>query len=78
LRERAEAVEVTGAMRLCRDPDDDIVVETALTGPADVLVSRDGDLKGATDLAQRLSERGVAVLTVRQFLATLERERQES
>ena len=72
LRERGELVEVTGTVRLCRDPDDDMVVETALSGRADALVSRDDDLKGAPDLVATLEDRGMAVLTVRQFLALLE------
>jgi len=45
LREQAELVQVTGAMQLCRDPDDDIVIETARNGRADALVTRDDDLK---------------------------------
>ncbi len=74
LRERAEVVPVTGAVHLCRDPDDDVVIETALNGRADAVVSRDDDLKAASDVAAILSERGIAVLTVRRFLAALENE----
>ena len=74
LRERAEVVPVTGVVQICRDPDDDVVIETALNGRADALVSRDDDLKAASDVAAILSERGVAVLTVRRFLAALENE----
>lgn len=71
LRERAEVVSVSGALHLCRDPDDDMVIETALNGRADALVTRDDDLKGASEVAAALAERGVAVLTVRLFLADL-------
>ncbi|MBI4491171.1 MAG: putative toxin-antitoxin system toxin component, PIN family [Chloroflexi bacterium] len=72
LRERADVVTVTGAVPLCRDPSDDMLIETALNGRADTLVTRDDDLKGAPDVAAILGERGVAVLTVRRFLAALE------
>jgi len=72
LAEKAEIVEVSGAMRLCRDPDDDVVLETALNGQADVLVSRDEDLSRDLDLIALLEERGIRVLTVRRFLAELE------
>ncbi len=65
-------VEVTGTLRLCRDPTDNMVVETAVNGQADALVSRDDDLKGAADLIANLEQRGIAVLTVRRFLAALE------
>jgi uncharacterized protein len=39
IRERGELVPVTGSTHLCRDPDDDLVLETALTGEADALVA---------------------------------------
>jgi putative PIN family toxin of toxin-antitoxin system len=71
LRERAEIAPVAGTVRLCRDPDDDVVIETALNGHADALVTRDDDLKGVAELAALLRERGVAVLTVRRFLEAL-------
>ena len=70
LRERSEVVQITGALRLCRDADDDAVIETALVGRADALVTRDDDLK-VPDLAAALSERGVTVLTVRRVLEQL-------
>ena len=46
IRRHADEVVVTGSIRLCRDPDDDVVIETALRGNADVLVTHDDDLKG--------------------------------
>ena len=74
LRARAETTAVSGTLQLCRDPDDDLVIETALNGRADVLVTRDDDLKGAADVAAVLARRGIAVLTVRRFLTALETE----
>jgi putative PIN family toxin of toxin-antitoxin system len=72
LRERAELVPVTGTLRLCRDPDDDLVIETAVRGRAAALVSRDDDLKGASDVVAAPRAQGVAVLTVRRALALLD------
>lgn len=64
-RERAdELASVTGAVRLCRDPRDDMFIETAINGRADVLVSRDDDLKRAPEVAAHLGERGIRVVTV--------------
>jgi putative PIN family toxin of toxin-antitoxin system len=40
LRERSDIVPITGSIRMCRDPDDDLVIETALNGRADALVKR--------------------------------------
>ena len=75
LVEKADVVEVSGSVRLCRDPDDDMVLETALNGKAEVLISRDEDLSRALDLVAVLEERGIRVLTVRHFLAELESSR---
>ncbi len=72
LRERATVVSVTGSVQLCRDPDDDVVIETALNGHADALVTRDDDLKGVAGLAVALASEGVSVVTVRHFLAALD------
>jgi uncharacterized protein len=72
IRERGELVPVTGSLHLCRDPDHDLVLETALTGEADALVSRDADLTRDPELITALRERGVQVLTVQHFLATLQ------
>lgn len=68
LRRRAEMIVTSGAVRLCRDPRDDVVIETALAGHAAILVSRDDDLKGDADLVRHLTERGVTVLSVQRFL----------
>jgi putative PIN family toxin of toxin-antitoxin system len=71
IREQAEIVPVLGTVDLCRDPDDDVVIETAQNGHADVLVTRDDDLKADVELVAALTTRGVSVLTVRRFLAIL-------
>jgi uncharacterized protein len=68
IRRRAEMVVTSGAIRLCRDPRDDVVIETALAGHASLLVSRDDDLKGDADLVRHLTERGATVLSVQRFL----------
>lgn len=73
--EKAELVETSGALRLCRDPDDDLVLETAINGRADVLVTRDEDMSRDLDVIAALEQRGVRVLTVRQFLAELKARR---
>ncbi len=72
MREQGELVPVTGAVRMCRDPDDDLVLETALVGGAEVLVSRDADVTRDPRLITALGENGVAVMTVQQFLDLLD------
>jgi putative PIN family toxin of toxin-antitoxin system len=67
----AAIVTTRGTMRLCRDPDDDVLLEIAITGKARYLVTRDDDLKRDLDLVRQMKARGVRVVSVSQFLATL-------
>jgi putative PIN family toxin of toxin-antitoxin system len=66
-----QLVPVSGELRLCRDHDDDIVLETALRGNATYVVSRDEDLTRDLDLTDRLHERGIKSVTVQRFLDEL-------
>lgn len=72
LEEKAVKVEPQGELHLCRDPRDDIVLETALLGKADYAVSRDDDLKRDVALMEKMQEHGVKVVSVSQFLDVLE------
>ena len=69
LRDRAEIVGITGLLRVCRDPDDDAVVETAIVGKAEVIVSGDDDLLSDPSVLQLLQKHDVEVWTVRRFAA---------
>jgi putative PIN family toxin of toxin-antitoxin system len=40
----ANRMPVSGTLQLCRDPDDDVVLETAIVGGATHIVSRDEDI----------------------------------
>jgi putative PIN family toxin of toxin-antitoxin system len=53
------------ATPVCRDPDDDWVLATAVAGEAEAVVTGDGDL---LDLA---AYRGVSILSPRQFIERL-------
>jgi predicted nucleic acid-binding protein len=48
-----------------------MVLETALLGKAEYLVTRDDDLKRDPDLIQKMAEQGVQVVSVQQFLKRL-------
>ncbi len=71
LLERSESVTTHGNIHICRDPRDDIVLETALTGGASCLVSRDDDIKRDEELVLSMELEGVSVLSVARFLARL-------
>ncbi len=61
----AVQVELSGMLRVCRDPDDDKLLEMAVVGRADCLVTGDHDLL-ILDLFQR-----IPILTPAGFLAAL-------
>jgi putative PIN family toxin of toxin-antitoxin system len=64
----AQLVAVTGEVKLCRDPDDDVVLETAIVGKATHLVSRDGDVMRDLALVRYLEAEGIQSVTVQRFL----------
>lgn len=68
----AQLVPVSGAIRLCRDPDDDVVLETAIQGRASYVVSRDEDVTRDLDLIDRLREHGIETITVQRLIDRLQ------
>ena len=58
----SEWVSITGSRLGCRDPDDDRILETALMGEADCLVTGDRDLLDMSGF------RGIPILTPSAFL----------
>ena len=70
---RAAVVETSGALQICRDPDDDEILEAAIHGKTQYLVTRDDDLKRDLDLIKMARRNRVRVVSVRQFLRRLSR-----
>jgi len=71
----AEATVITPALHitLCRDPKDDVLLEVAVAGQADYLVSADLDLTDDPNLKATMeAQHGVCVVTLFEFLAALE------
>ena len=66
-------VETSGDLKICRDPDDDEILEAAIRGKAQYLVTRDDDLKRDLDLIKMARRNRVRVVSVRQFLRRLSR-----
>ncbi len=71
INERAEHVSLPGSVKICRDKDDDAVIETAIQGSARYIVSRDDDLRRDTDVSAFLSRYGVSVLSIADFLEAI-------
>lgn len=71
LAARAVLVPVTGRLAICRDPDDDLVLETAIVGDADYLVTRDDDLKHDPAVNRYMRRRRIRIVSVSRFLNIL-------
>jgi putative PIN family toxin of toxin-antitoxin system len=61
----AEWTAITGAVHVCRDPDDDKLLETAIAGRADSLVT------GDSDLLELHPFRGLSIVTPAAFIESL-------
>ena len=65
---RATVVQISGELKICLDPDDDEILEAAILGKSQYLVTRDDDLKRDLDLVKMARRNGVRVVSVTQFL----------
>lgn len=64
----ARLVPVTGTLQLCRDPSDDVILETAILGRATHIVSRDEDMTRDLGLKATLRQQGIEVVTVQHLI----------
>mgnify|MGYP001233644063 CR=1 FL=1 len=53
---------------ICRDSDDNCVIETALKGKAEYLVTGDRDIKSDHDVVAFLAKHAVSVISITDFL----------
>lgn len=72
---RATIAKIPGELKICRDPDDDEILEAAIVGKSQYLVTRDDDLKRDLELIKMGRRHRVRVVSVRQFLRRLSRQR---
>jgi uncharacterized protein len=72
MRDLSDVVPVSGEQGICRDPDDDVVIETAIGGLADLLVSGDADLISDPAVIDLMAKAGIRLLTVAQCVAELD------
>lgn len=68
IEERSEHVLLSGDIHVCRDKDDDIVIETAIKGRAGFIVTRDDDIKFDNEVSAYLSKFNITVLSTAKFL----------
>ena len=68
LRRHAVVVPIHHTVHVCRDPDDNVVIETAERGMAQFLVSGDADLWEAEEVQAYLRDQRIQVLNPKEFL----------
>ena len=73
IEERVEYVLLSGDIAICRDKDDNLVIETAIKGQAEYLVTRDDDIKFDKEVSSFLSKYGISVISVGKFLNLIEK-----
>ena len=72
LLHQASTVEITSTFELCRDTTDDKLVDCAILGRANFLVSYDNDLVNDAELKRALFEFGVEIVEPLVFLQKIE------
>jgi putative PIN family toxin of toxin-antitoxin system len=73
IEERSEHVLLSGDIEICRDKDDNLIIETAVKGKAAYLVTRDDDVKFDKEVSDFLSKYGISVTSVARFLKLIEK-----
>ena len=66
-----ELIDLPQIPALCRDPEDDKVIATALYGHADFLLTEDQDLQTAT-LVELFKQTGLQITTIDRFITLLD------
>ena len=76
IEERSEHVLISGDINICRDRDDNFIIESAINGNAKYLVTRDDDVKMDMKVSEFLSRSGISVLSIAKFLNLIGKESQ--
>lgn len=71
IEERCEHVLLSGDVHVCRDPEDNSVIETAIKGQAAYIVTRDDDIKFDKNVEAFLAQNKIAPISTARFLAML-------
>jgi putative PIN family toxin of toxin-antitoxin system len=68
---KSSFVAVTHEIDICRDAGDNMVLETAIKGKANYLVTRDDDIKMDKEIFRELKKLGVEIVSVSKFLQAM-------
>ena len=73
IEEHSEPVLLSGDVNICRDSNDNMVIETAIKGRVEYLVTRDDDIKHDRRVSSYLRKYSISVLSVAKFLSIIEK-----
>ena len=68
IKDKAEHVTLKNNIAVCRDPDDNIIIETAILGKAKYILTGDKDISEDKKISLFLSQHGVSVISISNFL----------
>jgi putative PIN family toxin of toxin-antitoxin system len=68
IEERCEHILLTGDVRICRDPEDNSVIETAINGQAAYIITRDDDIKFDKNVEVFLTQNKITPISTARFL----------
>jgi uncharacterized protein len=71
--ELADETAIGGEVDICRDADDNAVIETAVAGKATYLVTGDKDITDDENVLSFLSKHGVEATSLSDFLSVIEK-----
>jgi putative PIN family toxin of toxin-antitoxin system len=71
IEERSEPVLLSSDISICRDNDDNFIIETAIKGKAAFLVTRDDDIKFDRAVSTFLLQFDVSVISLAKFLSII-------
>ena len=71
IEERAEPVLLSNDISICRDKDDNLIIETAINGKAAFLVTRDDDIKFDRAVSTFLLKFDVSVISLTKFISII-------
>lgn len=73
LDSKSEHVFLTGNIDICRDKDDNLILETAIKGRADFIVTRDDDIKFDRKVTDFLLKYDILIASVAKFLSLIKK-----
>lgn len=71
--EQSEHTLLSGDVNICRDKDDNFIIETAIKGKAKYLITRDDDIKFDNQVSLFLSRHDISVVSITKFLKLIKK-----